>query len=182
MFDRLTIVPKTIITNSWSHLVARNSTDSCCAPLMSTLSTDGWPLSSRVRCGLDMTMTPSVLQSSGCCLRLRSTFPHPSFPCSSIMSRSCELLLFTMTGPILRRNIASLNIGCTLEVSLVRRITFFSFFVFAQSVIKSVFFCIIHWLHKHDRPGAVTSTAMSIQASRGVRKHPFGKAFDISHK
>lgn len=126
MFDRLTIVPKTIITISWSHLVARNSTDSCCAPLTSTLSTDGRPLSSRVRCGLDMTMTPSVLQSSSCCLRLGSTFPHPSFLCSSIMSRSCELLLFTMTGPILRRNIASLNIGCTLEVSLVRRITFFS--------------------------------------------------------
>jgi len=57
-----------------------------------------------------------------------------------------------------------------------------TFFVFAPSVIKSVFFCIIHWLHKHDRPGPVTSTAMSIQASRGVRKHPFGKAFDISQK
>lgn len=92
---------------------------------MSTLSTDGWAPSSRVRCGLDITMTPSVSQSSGCCLRrmLRSTRPIPSFPCSSSMSRSCELLLFTMIGPIFRRNIPSLYIGCTLGVSLVRRIT-----------------------------------------------------------
>lgn len=69
-------------------------------------------------------MTPSVSQSSGCLRRmLRSARPIPSFPCSSSMSRSCELLLFTMIGPILRRNIPSLYIGCTLEVSLVRRIT-----------------------------------------------------------
>lgn len=70
-------------------------------------------------------MTPSVSQSSG--FRLRRAFssirPIPSFPCSSSMSRSCELLLFTMTGPILRRNTPSLYIGCTFEVSLVRRIT-----------------------------------------------------------
>lgn len=70
-------------------------------------------------------MTPSVSQSSG--FRLRRAFssvrPIPSFPCSSSMSRSCELLLFTMIGPILRRNIPSLYIGCTFEVSLVRRIT-----------------------------------------------------------
>lgn len=90
---------------------------------MSTLSTVGRTPSSRVRCGLDMTMTPSASQSSGCCLRRRSTRPIPSFPCSSSMSRSCELLLFTMIGPILRRNSPSLNIGCTLDVSLVRRIT-----------------------------------------------------------
>lgn len=70
-------------------------------------------------------MTPSVSQSSGCRLRrvLCSVRPIPSFPCSSSMSRSCELLLFTMIGPIFRRNIPSLYIGCTFEVSLVRRIT-----------------------------------------------------------
>lgn len=68
-------------------------------------------------------MTPSVNQSSGCCLRLRSNRPIPSFPCSSSISRSCELLLFIMIGPILRLNIPSLYIGCTLDVSLVRRIT-----------------------------------------------------------
>lgn len=70
-------------------------------------------------------MTPSVSQSSGCRLRrvLCSVRPIPSLPCSSSMSRSCELLLFTMIGPILRRNIPSLYIGCTFEVSLVRRIT-----------------------------------------------------------
>lgn len=79
----------------------------------------------RFRCGLDTTMTPSVSQSS---LRrvLGSVRPIPSFPCSSSMSRSCELLLFIMIGPILRRNIPSLYIGCTFEVSLVRRITDFS--------------------------------------------------------
>lgn len=73
-------------------------------------------------------MTPSVSQSSGCRLRrvLGSVRPIPSFPCSSSMSRSCELLLFIMIGPILRRNIPSLYIGCTFEVSLVRRITDFS--------------------------------------------------------
>lgn len=70
-------------------------------------------------------MTPSVSQSSGGRLRreLCSVRPIPSFPCSSSMSRSCELLLFTMIGPILRRNTPSLYIGCTFEVSLVRRIT-----------------------------------------------------------
>lgn len=70
-------------------------------------------------------MTPSVSQSSGCLLRrvFCSVRPIPSFPCSSSMSWSCELLLFTMIGPILRRNIPSLYIGCTFEVSLVRRIT-----------------------------------------------------------
>lgn len=70
-------------------------------------------------------MTPSVSHSSGLRLRraLSSVRPIPSFPCSSSMSRSCELLLFTMIGPILRRNIPSLYIGCTFEVSLVRRIT-----------------------------------------------------------
>ena len=69
-------------------------------------------------------MTPSVSQSSGCLrLMVRSVRPIPSFPCSSSMSRSCELLLFTIIGPILRRSIPSLYIGCTLEVSLVRRIT-----------------------------------------------------------
>lgn len=107
-----------IIPDSRSDLTFR-------APLMSTLSTDGFTPSSLVRCGLDITMTPSVIQSSGGCLRLmlRSARPIPSFPCSSSMSRSCELLLFTIIGPIFRRNIPSLYIGCTLQVSLVRRIT-----------------------------------------------------------
>lgn len=103
----------------------QNCANSCWALLLSTLSTDGWAPSSRVRCGLDITITPSVSQSSGCFLHrvLCSVRPIPSFPCSSSMSRSCELLLFTMIGPILRRNIPSLYNGCTLEVSLVRRIT-----------------------------------------------------------
>lgn len=93
-----------------------------------TLSTGVLALSSRVLCGLDMTMTPSVIQSSDCCLRrtARSPRPMPSFPCSSSMSRSCELLLFTMMGPILRRSSPSLYMGCTLGVSLVRRMTDFS--------------------------------------------------------
>lgn len=70
-------------------------------------------------------MTPSVSQSSGCRLRrvLCSVRPIPSFPCSSSMSWSCELLLFIMTGPILRRKLPSLYMGCTFAVSLVRRIT-----------------------------------------------------------
>lgn len=93
-----------------------------------TLSTSGLALSSRALCGLDMTMTPSVIQSSGGCLRRtgRSPRPMPSFPCSSSISRSCELLLFTMMGPILRRSSPSLYMGCTLEDSLVRRMTDFS--------------------------------------------------------
>lgn len=84
-----------------------------------------WTPSSRFRCGLDTTMTPSVSQSSGWRLRrvLGSVRPIPSFPCSSSMSRSCELLLFIMIGPILRRSVPSLYMGCTFEVSLVRRIT-----------------------------------------------------------
>lgn len=42
--------------------------------------------------------------------------------------------------------------------------------------------CVICWLHKQDRPGPVTNAAMSTEASKGVHRHPFSKAFNISHK
>lgn len=105
-------------------------------------------------------MTPSVSQSSGCCLRrtLRSARPIPSFPCSSSISRSCELLFFTMTGPILRRNIPSLYIGCTLVDSLVRRITDLSWRVDGYKdvweawVVPFTRRSMLGYKHKQDRP------------------------------
>ena len=70
-----------------------------------------------------MTITPSVIQSSGCLRRLGSGRTIPSLPCSSSMRRSWELLLWKMEGPVLRRIKPSRNMGCTLVVSLVRLIT-----------------------------------------------------------
>lgn len=87
------------------------------------LSTVGdTPPSSLKRCGLEQTITPSVSQSSGC-FRGRSLRPIPSFPCSSSMSRSCELLLLRKIGPIFLRKWPSRNIGWTLGVSFVRLMT-----------------------------------------------------------
>lgn len=88
----------------------------------STLSTSLlW--SSRERLGLDMTMTPSVSQSSGCLFFGRSLRAIPSFPCSSSMSRSWELLLWKMRGPIFLRIRPSRYMGWTFWISLVRLIT-----------------------------------------------------------
>lgn len=122
-------------------------------------------------------MTPSVIQSSGCCLRLRSTRPIPSFPCSSSMSRSCELLLFTMTGPILRR-IPSLNIGCTLEVSLVRRITDLSWRaddIMMRGVVPFTRKSMLRYKHKQDVPGTGCLTQVAKNAQAVSPEHTFVK-------
>lgn len=131
-------------------------------------------------------MTPSVSQSSG--FRLRRAFssvrPIPSFPCSSSMSRSCELLLFTMIGPILRRNIPSLYIGCTFEVSLVRRITDLSWKVddirrrwklgLSHSPEKSV----MSQKHKQNRP-KTTSLNKKKTPRTGASKYLHGNTVQL---
>lgn len=89
-----------------------------------TLSTSLPAASGRKRWGLDMTMTPSVSQSSDC-LRRRSERPIPSLPWSSSMSRSWEVFLFTIMGPIFLRRWPSRYIGWTLGLSFVRLITDF---------------------------------------------------------
>lgn len=130
-------------------------------------------------------MTPSVSQSSGC--RLRRMFcsvrPIPSFPCSSSMSWSCELLLFTMIGPILRCNIPSLYIGCTFAVSLVRRITDLSWKVddirrrwklgLCHTPAKSV----LSQKHKQNRP---KTTSLSQNLPRiGASKYPHENTLEL---